>query len=266
MYPEPGPPGQAAAGEAAAGASKEEIMKSSKLLGMMVAAAVSLSLATTGAMAQEGAKVKEQVKEKVKEHKEQVKEHVKEKQKDHGKAEKPAIGAPAPSFTLKDTTGKEHTLEGLIAGKNIVVLEWFNPDCPYIKKHHEVNTTFNDLHKRYADKGVVFVAINSGATGKQGAGLERNKKAVADYKMGYPVLMDESGVAGKSYAARTTPHCFIINKDGKLAYMGAIDDSTDPKKAGETNYVAKALDELLAGKPVTTADTKPYGCSVKYAD
>lgn len=173
------------------------------------------------------------------------------------------IGSIAPAFTLNDTEGKTVNLSDF-AGK-IVVVTWFNPGCPYVKKHFENGAnTFNDLNKKYGEKGVVFVAINSGAPGKEGAGKEANTSARKDWKIEFPILLDESGKVGKLYGAKRTPEMFIINKDGTLAYHGAIDDSDKTKEVGKTNYVAKALDEIIAGKPVTTTQTKPYGCTVKY--
>lgn len=178
-------------------------------------------------------------------------------------ATKAKIGEVAPTFTLTDTDG--NTVDLATVGKDkIVVLEWFNPGCPFVVKHHEKNPTFSNLHKDYSSKGVVFLAINSGAKGKEGHGLDLNKGAKKDWKIAYPVLLDESGEVGKMYGAKTTPHMFVIGKDGKLAYSGAIDDNSSAAKTGEKNYVRMALDEILAGKPVTTAETKPYGCSVKY--
>lgn len=194
--------------------------------------------------------------------KEEKKESKKESKKEMGGV---TPGATAPDFTLTDTDGKEHSLAKYLKDGKIVVIEWFNPDCPFVKKHHDDNKTMNDLHKKYSDKGVVFLAINSGAPGKQGAGKERNAKARVDSAIPYPVLLDEKGVTGKAYGAKHTPDMFIITPDGTVAYMGAIDD--DPTtKIGKVNYVAKALDEILAKKPVTTRETKGYGCSVKYAN
>ncbi|MBS0187643.1 MAG: redoxin domain-containing protein [Planctomycetes bacterium] len=172
------------------------------------------------------------------------------------------VGSVAPPFTLTDTDGKQVNLSDF-TGK-IVVIQWFNPGCPFVKKHYENGAnTFNDLNKKYSDKGVVFIAINSGAAGKEGAGKDANASAKKDWKIDYSILLDESGKVGKLYGATRTPEMFIVNKDGTIAYHGAIDD--DPSKnVGKTNYVAKALDEILAGKPVTTSQTKPYGCTVKY--
>lgn len=186
----------------------------------------------------------------------------KDEKKDEKKTEGVAVGSVAPGFELTDTDGKATKLSDF-AGK-VVVLQWFNPGCPFVKKHYEGANTFNELNKKYSDKGVVFLAINSGAAGKEGAGKETNATAKKDWKIEYPVLLDEAGTVGKTYGAQRTPEMFVIDKEGKVVYHGAIDDNKDMKGTGKTNYVAKALDEVLAGKPVTTAETKPYGCTVKY--
>lgn len=182
--------------------------------------------------------------------------------KDSSKAETAKVGSMAPTFTLTDTDGKTVNLSDF-SGK-IVVLQWFNPGCPFVKKHYENGgNTFNDLNKKYGGQGVIFLAINSGAAGKEGAGKDTNASAKKDWKIEYPILLDETGKVGKMYGAKHTPEMYIINKDGTLAYHGAIDDEPG-KGLGKTNYVAKALDEILAGNKVTTTETKPYGCSVKY--
>lgn len=175
------------------------------------------------------------------------------------------IGAPAPDFTLTDTDGKTHKLSEYTAKGFAVVLEWFNPDCPFIKKHHQASKTMNDLYARVKDQQVVWLAINSNAAGKQGHGLERNQKARQEYEMTMPILLDEDGKVGRLYQARTTPHMFLISADGTLLYDGAIDDNSG-RELGETNYVAAALTAYLAGEAVATPQTKPYGCSVKYGD
>lgn len=175
-----------------------------------------------------------------------------------------AVGAPAPTFTLTDTDGKAFNLADH-KGK-VVVLEWFNPGCPYVVKHHEKLDTMTATQGAFKDKGVVWVAVNSGAPGKEGAGLEKNKEAKAKWHMEYPVLLDESGMVGKMYGAKTTPHMYIINAEGTLVYAGAIDNNSSASKAGDTNYVSQALTQVLAGETVSTAETKPYGCSVKYAN
>jgi peroxiredoxin len=176
------------------------------------------------------------------------------------------VGTKAPDFTLKDTDGKEHSLYEYLDDCKFVVLEWFNPDCPFIKKHHANHQTMNELAAAYGDTTVQWLAINSGAPGKEGAGLERNQKAVKEYKIPYPVLLDESGEVGNAYGAKTTPHMFIIASDGTVAYAGAIDDDRSADKLGNTNYVADALAELTKGKAVSVPDSRPYGCSVKYAN
>ncbi len=176
------------------------------------------------------------------------------------------IGKNAPDFKLKDTDGNEHELSDYTKAGKVVVLEWFNPDCPFIKKHHTVHTTMVDLFAEQQAKNVVWLAINSSAPGKQGNGLERNKEAKSEYKMSYPILLDESGKVGRKYGARTTPHMFVIAPDGKLIYRGAIDDDKSPETLGSTIYVRAAVDQFAAGGKVETAETQSYGCSVKYGD
>ena len=176
------------------------------------------------------------------------------------------IGDPAPDFTLTGTDGEEHTLSSYTDAGRIVVLEWFNPDCPFIKKHHAVHATMNELRDEFADRGVVWLAINSNSEGKQGHGLERNRAAREDYGMEYPVLLDASGKVGRLYGARTTPHMFVIGAgEGRpLLYAGAIDDNRSARDLGKTNHVRSALAAHLAGEEISPARTDPYGCSVKY--
>lgn len=172
------------------------------------------------------------------------------------------VGKKAPDFTLVDIDGKTHSLSDY-AGK-VVILEWFNPDCPFVKKHHQMHKSMHDTYHAAKEQGAVWLAINSAAPGKQGAGLEYNQEARKNYGIEYPLLLDESGTVGKAYGALTTPHMFVIAADGTLVYQGAIDDSPTTDKLGETNYVLGALEAIKAGKAVGTANTKPYGCSVKY--
>ena len=183
-----------------------------------------------------------------------------------GDAARAEVGRAAPDFTLKDTDGKEQQLSRYLAEKKTVVLEWFNPDCPFVRRHHEREKTMEQLFDRYGGKGVVWLAVNSGAPGKQGAGLERNIQARKDYGIAYPVLLDESGRVGRQYGAKTTPHMFVIRSDGVLAYAGAIDDDPrgEKEKAQRKNYVGEALERCLAGKPPSPDHTTSYGCSVKY--
>jgi len=173
------------------------------------------------------------------------------------------VGEAAPDFTLKDTAGKEHHLADLTKAGKVVVLEWFNPDCPVSKAYHTGDNVMTKLAAELAGRDVVWMAINSGAAGKEGAGLERNQKAVTEYSIAYPILIDESGSVGRMYGAKTTPHMFVIGKDGKLQYAGAIDDSSG-RGAGKTNYVREAVSALLAGKDVAVKESKSFGCSVKY--
>lgn len=176
------------------------------------------------------------------------------------------IGKPAPDFSLKDTAGTEHSLSDF-KGK-IVVLEWTNYGCPFVKKHYE-SGNMQKLQKTYTGKGVVWLSICSSAKGKQGyfTAEEWPKKLKAWDVKCTALMPDPTGKVGKMYGAKTTPHMYVIDGDGKLAYQGAIDDnrSWDPKTIeGATNYVAEVLDALLAGDKVKVTETKPYGCSVKY--
>ena len=175
-----------------------------------------------------------------------------------------APGDQAPGFTLTDTGGEEFSLQTYLDDGQIVVLEWFNPDCPFIRKHHLSHKTMNETFAAVKDDGVVWLAINSNAKGKEGNGLQRNQKAVKEYEIPFPVLIDESGDVGRAYGAKTTPHMFIINPEGTVVYNGAIDNDRSAAKLGETNYVANALKALREGKKIETPETSAYGCSVKY--
>jgi peroxiredoxin len=177
-----------------------------------------------------------------------------------------APGEKAPNFTLLDTSGQEHELQQYLNDGKTVVLEWFNPDCPFIKKHHSNARTMDDTFAKVEDHEVVWLAINSGAPGKQGAGLGRNKKAHEEYKMTFPILLDESGDVGRAYGAKTSPHMFVITSKGEVAYNGAIDDNPSPGTLGQTNYVLKALQAVMSGTPIGEPKTRPYGCSVKYGN
>jgi peroxiredoxin len=178
-----------------------------------------------------------------------------------------AVGKPAPDFKLKDLNGKEVSFASF-KGK-VVVLEWFNPGCPFVKKSHSAGSLV-DTAKRHAKNGVVWLAINSSAPGKQGNELAMNTEAVKTWSLEHPVLRDESGTVGKAYGATNTPHMFVIDKTGVLVYAGAIDNSPDgegksPQGGTLVNLVDAALEDLAAGKPVRTPTSKAYGCSVKYA-
>jgi len=164
------------------------------------------------------------------------------------------VGKPAPNFTLTGYDGKTYELSSY--KDKIVVLEWFNKDCPVCQAYMG---TMKDLYGKYNKKGIVWLAIDStnNHNGKD------NAEAATEKKIAYPILSDFDGTVGHEYGAKTTPHMFVINK-GTLAYMGAVDDSNGKVGKGKKNYVSSALDELLAGKDVSTTSTKSFGCSVKY--
>lgn len=176
------------------------------------------------------------------------------------------IGKPAPDFTATDSNGKTHKLSDY-AGK-VVVLEWNNPECPYVVKQYD-SGNMQALQEKYTKQNVVWLTVNSGAAGKQGALdaaganalIEKEKSKQSAY------LLDADGTIGKAYDAKVTPHMFVIDDKGNLVYDGAIDDN-DSAKAEDAltakNFVASALDAVLSGKPVKPSQTKPYGCGVKY--
>jgi len=178
------------------------------------------------------------------------------------------LGQPAPDFTLADLDGKAHKLSDH-RGK-IVVLEWFNPGCPYVVSSH-TRGSLVDTAARKTKEGVVWLAVNSGAPGKQGHGVETNRAAARSWSISHPILVDESGQVGRAYGATNTPHLFVVGKDGKLAYRGAIDNSPDgergsPRGGVLVEYVTAAIEDLGAGRPVRVPETKAYGCGVKYAN
>lgn len=164
---------------------------------------------------------------------------------------------PAPLFTLKDQDEKDVSLSDL-AGK-IVVLEWMNYDCPVSRRHYD-RGTFDALAEKYKDQGVVWLAVNS----THYSTPERNRKFAQEHNVPYPILDDRTGEIGRKYGAKTTPHICIV-QGGSVVYSGAIDDDPGGNKAAPVNYVERAIEEILAGKPLSTPRTQPYGCSVKYA-
>ena len=177
-----------------------------------------------------------------------------------------AIGAPAPGFTLPDTRGASHGLADY-AGK-IVVLEWTNPDCPFIKKHYGAKN-MQALQEKFIAQGVIWLTVSSSAPGKQGhySAADWAPILAEQGSAATALLLDSDGQVGLAYGAKTTPHLFVIDAGGNLAYAGAIDDqpSTDAADIpGARSYIAEALEALLAGTPVPLAQTTPYGCSVKY--
>ncbi len=175
-------------------------------------------------------------------------------------------GAPAPEFKLEGVSGKPVSLSSF-KGK-IVVVEWLNHGCPFVRKHYD-SQNMQTLQRKYTKEGVVWLSVISSAEGKQGhvtageglADKTKNQSVATD------ILLDPKGTVGQLYGAKTTPHMFVVAKDGTLAYQGAIDDKADADKEsvkGARNYVAEAVDALMAGKKVSVASTKSYGCSVKY--
>ncbi len=176
-----------------------------------------------------------------------------------------SVGDAAPDFSLKDITGKTVKLSDL-KGKT-VVLEWTNPGCPFVVGHY-ANGNMPGVQAKYTAKGVVWLTINStNAEHKDARSAEEFQKTFAQWKSSASAnLLDTDGSVGQTYAAKTTPHMYIVAADGTLAYNGAIDDdrSVSGGANAKINYVSVALDELLASKSVATSTTKPYGCSVKY--
>jgi hypothetical protein len=176
------------------------------------------------------------------------------------------VGAPAPAFEVKDADGKVHSLSSF-AGKTIV-LEWLNHDCPFVKKHYDSGNMQKIQESAVAD-GIVWLSVVSSVKGEQGylepAGakklaLEKKSKATA-------VLIDDTGVMGKAYGAKVTPHMYVIDGTGKLVYNGAIDNKPTTKVADVQTaepYLVNALAALKKGEPIKNAANKPYGCSVKY--
>jgi peroxiredoxin len=177
------------------------------------------------------------------------------------------IGKPAPEFTGTDITGKTVKLSDY-KGK-MVVIESYNSDCPFCNNHYKTGA-MPELQKDLAAKGVAWLIVNSvNPKNFSHRTPEQAKAEMADKKITADAWIDDnSGVIGHLYGMQTTPHMFVIDKSGTLVYDGAIDDQPDPSHdpAKARNYVREAVDEVIAGKPIEVSQTKPYGCSVKYAD
>jgi peroxiredoxin len=177
----------------------------------------------------------------------------------------PQVVQAAPAFNLTDSKGKSHSLADF-AGKT-VVLEWTNHDCPFVVKHYSGN--MQSLQKQFGTDEVVWLTVISSAPGKQGhvTGAKADELTLSRNAMPDAVLFDETGVTGKAYDAKTTPHMYVIDKKGVLQYMGGIDSIASAKVddiAKATPYFSDALTAVLAGNPANPAVTKPYGCSIKY--
>lgn len=180
----------------------------------------------------------------------------------------PTVGKPAPNFVAADVNGKAVSLSGF-RGKTVVI-EWNNPECPFVKKHYD-SGNMQKAQSAAAKGGVVWLSINSGAPGKQGHMSGAQAKAFVAGAGARPTayLLDPRGVVGNAYGAKTTPHMYVVNKAGTLVYAGGIDDKPSPNPAdikGARNHVLAALSEMKAGKPVSVATSRPYGCAVKYKD
>ena len=177
------------------------------------------------------------------------------------------VGQPAPAFTVQDSSGKTVSLANF-KGK-LVVLEWVNPGCPYVVKHYG-SANMQGTQKDATTKGVVWLAVNSTSADH---GDYKAPAAMAQWMQGHKAaasatLMDADGKVGRAYGARTTPHLYIVDPKGLLVYAGGIDNKPSINPAdipGATNHVKVALGEALAGKAISQATTRPYGCSVKYS-
>lgn len=178
------------------------------------------------------------------------------------------VGEAAPAFIGTTAEGKTVSLEDY-KGK-IVVLEWHNKGCPFVRKHYD-SKNMQSLQKEVTGKDVVWLTINSSAEGQQGyeTGEAALKTAADEGAAPTAIVIDTAGTIGKAYDAKTTPHMYVIDKDGKLVYAGGIDDRASFKQediAGARNYVREAVNALIEGKPVEVSSAKPYGCSIKYAE
>lgn len=170
-----------------------------------------------------------------------------------------AVGDPAPDFALPDQDGNQVRLSAI---DGVRVLEWVNPDCPFVKRHYS-SETMKRLAQEYGPKGVTWLTINS----THYMDRQANHEFREAHRLPQPVLVDQDGVVGRQYGAVTTPHMFVVDGDGTIVYKGAIDDDPRGSKGEDaTNFVAVALDQVLAGETVTVSETKPYGCSVKYKE
>lgn len=178
------------------------------------------------------------------------------------------VGQAAPNFTLRDSNGRSVSLADF-RGKT-VVLEWNNPECPFVRKHYG-GGNMQRTQAAAARDGVVWLTINSSAPGNQGHvnGAQANAYLASSNARPAAYLLDPGGEAGRAYGARTTPHMYVINAAGTLVYAGGIDDKPTPNPAdidGARNHVLAALSEIKAGKAVSVATSRPYGCAVKYGN
>jgi len=178
------------------------------------------------------------------------------------------VGHPAPAFSLTDSNGQTRTLAELKG--HTVVLEWWSYECPFVGKHYG-SGHMQKLQKEWTAKGVTWLTVSSSGAGKAGYVDAADANTIMRQRGGAPsaILLDHDGALGRAYGAKTTPHMFVIDPQGVLAYAGAIDDRSTPDPddvKGAKNYVEAAFADVKAGRPVAVGSTAPYGCSVKYSD
>lgn len=182
-------------------------------------------------------------------------------------AKKAEMDKPAPDFKLVDTKGKEYLLSDFVAAGNIVVLEWFNPQCPYVKEHYnsEGKGTSTAVEKEFKEQKVVWLRINSSDPNIREGTKEFNDQAAAEWKISGPILLDADGKVGKAYGAKVTPTLVVISSDGVVSYEGMMDSESSPSKTGEVIYPRDAVKSLLAQETVDKKYTKAVGCGIKFA-
>lgn len=177
------------------------------------------------------------------------------------------VGQPAPDFTLVDYDGNEHSLSTYTGQGNVVVLEWFSPACPFVKKHYRDDTqTMNKLIDSWEGQPVTWLRINSADPSHPYGDRDNNLEAFKKFGIDGPVLIDGDGKVGKAYGAKQTPEMYVISSEGVLVYHGAFDNDRTAKGPGDVNYVKDAVLATIAGNAVATSSTNAYGCGIKYAD
>ncbi|MEL6741634.1 MAG: redoxin family protein [Planctomycetota bacterium] len=178
------------------------------------------------------------------------------------------VGTEAPAFVLMDTMGKKHDLKEYAQKGHTVVIEWFSPDCPFVVKHYDGNSTTTDIEKTFKDEKVTWLRINSNNQAfydnNNAEPAAHNQKARDGWKIDGPVLLDVDGKVGKMFGATRTPEIFIVGADGMVKYHGALCSDRGASNIGETVYAHEALRQVLAGETVTMSQTRPYGCTIKY--
>jgi hypothetical protein len=177
------------------------------------------------------------------------------------------VGTAAPAFTIDATTGKHVSLADYKG--QLVVLEWTNHDCPYVRKHYD-SGNMQTLQKEATGQGVVWLTLISSSPGTQGFVTPGQADELTTTRKASPtaVLLDPTGTVGKMYGATNTPHMYVVDKSGLLVYAGAIDDRPTTRRSdvqGAQNYVREALQAVSTGQPVKTPVTRAYGCTVKYS-